>query len=64
MYSILVLGLIPGTNIAISFDAWLGAMTVLIGTIAILRIELRNRAFAPRALSRIVLHASQLHQRA
>jgi hypothetical protein len=29
MYSILVLGLIPGTNIQISFQAWLAILAVL-----------------------------------
>lgn len=64
MNSLLVLGLIPGTNIAISFEAWLGVMTVLFGGLSLWRLEFRQRALATRTISRIVLHASQLHQRA
>ncbi|HVA11447.1 MAG TPA: hypothetical protein VNG32_04775 [Candidatus Dormibacteraeota bacterium] len=63
MYSVLVLGLIPGTHIQISFVAWL-ALTIIVllaGSVAWLEYK--------RSLSELWLpshypkHASQLHRR-
>jgi uncharacterized membrane protein YhaH (DUF805 family) len=64
MQTFFVLGLIPGTNIQISFQAWLGIMAFLISTIAIYRRRLhgRNETFSSQ-WQRSLLHASQLHQR-
>jgi hypothetical protein len=66
MYSFLVLGFIPGTNIQISFVAWL---VMLVGSpLAVLAFALRHRlqrAARLQALSlRRPLYASQLHQQA
>lgn len=65
MYSILVLGLIPGTNIQISFKAWLVIMAVLLVLAPLLRIPLKRliefgKANVPYQQP---LHASLVHHR-
>jgi len=62
MNTILVLGLIPGTNIQISFQAWLGIITVLIGAALIFLIELNLRRRGRQTTVRKPLLANQLHQ--
>lgn len=57
MYSIVVLGLVPGTNIQISFQAWLVMTAIIVGAL-IYKLEHYN----PSAL-RLPLPASRLHQR-
>ncbi len=64
MYSFIVLGIIPGTNIVISFETWLVTLVVA------LFIAVRYRRYVQawgRAADllpvRVPLHASQLHQR-
>ena len=59
MYNFLVGGYLPGTNIQLSFQLYVGLMTLIIGVIAIYQIERGQRptTHAP-------LHASQLHLRA
>jgi len=70
MYALLVLGLIPGTNIQINFQAWLYIAPVLLAVGLILepRLERRIRQwwheFDEDQASRRPLHASQLHLRA
>jgi hypothetical protein len=66
MYAFLVLGLIPGTNIQISFQAWLVIAPVLLVAAIILRpLVLRWwHKFNEDQVSRRPLHASQLHLRA
>jgi uncharacterized protein HemY len=64
MYSFLVLGLVPGTNIQISFQAWLYMAALLLLVVILLKSPLRRllelgQASAPR----LPLHANQLHQR-
>jgi hypothetical protein len=64
MYTFVVLGLIPGTNIQISFQAWLVIMAVLPFVAVMMRVPLRRfmelgKATAPR----LPLPASQLHRR-
>ncbi len=65
MYSFFVLGIIPGTNIAISFQVWLLlTAAVFVGTIIAKPRFMRyiNENFVnPRPEP---LHASQLHLRA
>ncbi len=69
MYSLLVLGLIPGTNIQINFWAWIGLMTVLLILFRIYGRRVMNFVVAWwRSLDYIddprdPLHASQLHSR-
>jgi hypothetical protein len=69
MYSFLVLGLIPGTNIAISFQVWLVVMVVALVGFMIVRkrieqfiISIVDEMFGTP--QRQPLHASQLHLRA
>jgi len=59
MYGLLVGGYLPGTNIQISFEAWLILAAVITVTIVTFRL-LRK---AHRHLVRLPLHASQLHSR-
>ncbi len=69
MYSFLVLGLIPGTNIQINFWAW---VIIMIGlTVAAYRLRFRVtrlisswwHQFDEEDAARRPLHASQLHLR-
>ena len=70
MYAFFVLGLIPGTNIQISFQAWLFIAPVLAVAGLILRPRLERRVrqwwheYDEDQVSRQPLHASQLHLRA
>jgi len=64
MYAFLVLGLIPGTNIQISFQAWLGIMAGLPFVAALIWPHLRQHLAAESIALRQPLHASQLHLRA
>ena len=64
MYTFLVLGLIPGTNIQLSLQAWLGIMAGLAVAFVKLkpyahRLVQWGQATAPRT----IVHASQLHRR-
>ncbi len=63
MYSFLVLGIIPGTNVAISFQAWLASVSSLALTIYCFRRGLRGLLSREFGLVRQPLVASQLHQR-
>ena len=65
MYSLLVLGLIPGTNIQITFTTWvelalLGAVTWLVKNRIDVMVSLQALANqqTPRGL-----HATQIHRR-
>jgi hypothetical protein len=63
MYSLLVLGIVPGTNIAISFQAWL-ILALLLAVIRPSRqlyLYLQHQTAA--AMVRRPLPASQLHSR-
>jgi hypothetical protein len=66
VYNFIVGGFVPGTDIQISFQAYLAVMTVLLGVVAITYLELRHRNVrkAARSLIRQPLHANQLHLRA
>jgi hypothetical protein len=58
MYSFVVLGIIPGTNISISFSAWLAAAGLLV------LVSFRKRVVRPEVVRvRQVLPASVLHRR-
>lgn len=62
MYSFFVLGIIPGTNIQISFQAWLIIAAVITWGAYAAKGRLQQlRLVATPA--RQPLHASQLHQR-
>jgi hypothetical protein len=64
MYSFLVLGIIPGTNLTISFQAWLIAMAVILFAVLAFRLRHRGRLDTQVfAWGRTLLHANQLHQR-
>jgi hypothetical protein len=56
MYSFLVLGLIPGTNIRITFSAWLALVALIV--VAGLRIR-----FGRPQVVRQILPAARLHRR-
>jgi hypothetical protein len=63
MYSFLILGIVPGTNLQINFQGWLNLAGLVLSTAVLLRLyrqhQLLTTIFAPR----LPLHASQLHQR-
>ena len=66
MYSFFVLGIIPGTNIQITFQGWLDAIQLLIavfGAVWLFRNRYQIRHQVRDAISRAPLHATQLHQR-
>jgi hypothetical protein len=71
MYSLLVLGLIPGTNIQIGFWAWIILTAILMITFALYKqhlVRLIKRWWHQfdedaGSLARRPLHASQLHRR-
>ena len=64
MYTFLVLGLIPGTNVQISFQAWLAIMALLPVAARVLKVPLgRLLEMGKAATPRLPLPASQLHQR-
>lgn len=62
MYSVLVLGLIPGTHIQISFQAWLLVTVAVVAVISVLWLEYRShhQLWLPAHYPK---HANQLHQR-
>lgn len=64
MYSFLVLGLIPGTNIQLSFWAWLVIMPLLVASIWKFKPRMLNLiewGLAPQP--RLPLPANRLHRR-
>lgn len=63
MYSFVVLGIIPGTNIQISFQAWLAAAILVFCFGPIVWREFKLRHALTMASGRQALHASQLHLR-
>lgn len=64
MYSFFVLGIIPGTNIAISFQVWLALMVLLAVGVVVLKPRvaryIRENYIDFR---REPIHASELHLR-
>lgn len=62
MYDIIVLGMIPGTQIQISFQAYLGIFLLALVIIYVYRL-LNTRKFLAQQIVRMPLHASQLHVR-
>jgi len=65
MYSILVLGLIPGTNIQISFKAWLIIVAGLLVLAPVLIVSLKRLIAFGKANTSYPqpLHANLLHHR-
>lgn len=64
MYSFVVLGIIPGTNIQISFQAWLAVTIMSLCFGPIIWREFKLHYASPPTLHRRTLHANQLHLRA
>lgn len=65
MYNFVVLGLVPGTNIQISFQAWLGMMGALSVALPLVWTTITNRLRSLRHTPAVrrTLHARELHQR-
>jgi hypothetical protein len=63
MYTFLVLGIVPGTNIAISFQAWLDILAILACLALVYRKPLRRLWESSKQAIRRPLPASQLHLR-
>lgn len=64
MYSFMVLGIIPGTDIQISFQAWLAVTIMSLGFGPIIWRGARQHYLSPSATHHPILHASLLHIRA
>ena len=65
MYTFLVLGLIPGTTIQITFQLWLDAVAgVSVALLIVWLLTNHKAATIVMPLSRIPLHARQLHLQA
>lgn len=63
MYSFLVLGLIPGTSIQISFQAWLDMVAAMPIVAALIKLCWYRHPATAAASIRQPLHSSQLHRR-
>jgi hypothetical protein len=60
MYSFLVLGMVPGTGIQITFNTWLYAAVIVLAGFGVIR----RRRFGPQAVTvRLPLPAGNLHSR-
>lgn len=66
MYNFLVLGLVPGTNIRITFRMWLNIIGLSLVVLGVLWLVTNRRRFnlVTGLQIRQPLHASQLHRRA
>lgn len=62
MYSFFVLGIIPGTNIQITFQGWLDIIELAVALYGVAWLY-RHRRAIKTAFARTTLHANQLHQR-
>lgn len=63
MYSVLVLGLIPGTDIQISFQAWLVISGGIFLVLSVLWLEFKRRHSQIWLPAHYPKDANQLHQR-
>jgi hypothetical protein len=65
MYSFIVLGLVPGTNLQITFQAWLLVLAAVLALIVVIRVS--YRLIVQLSMETIdvhqPLHANQLHSR-
>lgn len=66
MYNFIVLGLVPGTDIRISFQAWVIFSMAFWAGFIIARLQMKQRAHFAKLtqVQHMRVHASQLHQRA
>ncbi len=64
VYSFIVLGIVPGTDIRITFGAWLQIAVYIFAAVATVKIysKIEPMLFSYEPI-RVPLHASQLHQR-
>lgn len=62
MYDFIVGGYLPGTNVQISFQVWVGITTIIFGCALIAWIEYKNVKFLYENV-KVPLMASQLHYR-
>jgi hypothetical protein len=63
MYSLLVLGIIPGTSIQITFQTWLNAAGIFLAAVILWRSFRLAQYGAQTVPVRQPLHATQLHRR-
>lgn len=66
MYTLIVLGIIPGTTVQITFQLWLQAAASVLAVGLMIRLGLMHRQLVTTVIipTRVPLHASQLHLRA
>lgn len=58
MIDLLMLGLVPGTNIQINFGDWLIGSAVILGIVLILSV-IRHRIFMATVILAVILRAEQ-----
>ncbi len=63
MYNLIVLGQVPGTNMRISFQAWLAVFVGLVLGVVWLRTYIKRLTLVAEKMPRRPVHASQLHRR-
>ena len=63
MYSFLVLGIIPGTNIQITFQGWITILGLLACGVGIYWLASHHKTLVASFTQRTVLYANQLHVR-
>lgn len=69
MYTFIVLGIVPGTNIRITFGDWLQLAVLIFAAIVTIKLYRKLEPLMFSQLNQLQterspLHASQLHQRA
>lgn len=66
MYTFLVLGIIPGTTVQITFQLWLQAVASFGASVLVIRLVQTHRHLVVTGMTpaRVPLHANQLHLRA
>jgi hypothetical protein len=63
MYSLLLLGIVPGTNLQINFQGWLNLTGLIFAGAMLYRLRQQHQRLTMANAPRRPLHASQLHQR-
>ena len=63
MYNFIVLGYVPGTNLQLTFQAWLIIYGLAAVAFALYKLSQLHRELSLNVFTRQPLHATQLHRR-
>lgn len=63
MYNFIVLGIVPGTDLQITFGAWLKLLEVVAIVYGMMRLKTLHQTLFIQTWERVPLHANQLHRR-